>query len=111
VEQALGATGPATMQPKRIPPPPSMSNTLTACLWIAGLVGNMLVEDMGLGVVAPFDASIAVMVLAGAIILVTWSENYGKTTHRSIGAQFSEALHAICAGVLTLGNARLGKVA
>jgi len=54
---------------------------------------------MGLGPVAPFDASIAVMLLAGVVILATWSENYGKTTHRSIGAQFNEALLAIYAGV------------
>lgn len=39
---------------------------------VAGLVGNYLVEDMGLGRVAPFDAAIVVLMAGGAMIMVSW---------------------------------------
>ncbi len=38
---------------------------------VAGLVGNYLVEDMGLGRVAPFDAAIVVLMAGGAMIMVS----------------------------------------
>ncbi|KDD74397.1 DUF791 hypothetical protein, partial [Helicosporidium sp. ATCC 50920] len=44
----------------------------------AGLVAQSLVEAFALGPVAPFDAAILVMLLGGAIVAVTWNENYGE---------------------------------
>jgi hypothetical protein len=37
---------------------------------VSALVGNVLVEDLGLGRVAPFDAAVAVLGIGAAIILV-----------------------------------------
>eukprot|EP00775_Hariotina_reticulata_P009733 gene9733-9891_t len=62
----------------------------------AGLVGNVLVEDLGLGPVAPFDAAIVVLVLGGIAIQLTWEENYGdKGSTRPLAAQFKQALQII----------------
>lgn len=45
---------------------------------LAGLVGNVLVVNMKLGPVAPFDAAILVLLIGGVVISLTWSENYGQ---------------------------------
>jgi hypothetical protein len=37
---------------------------------VSALVGNVLVEDMGLGRVAPFDAAIVVLTAGAAVIAV-----------------------------------------
>mmetsp|Transcript_5039 Transcript_5039/g.10932 ORF Transcript_5039/g.10932 Transcript_5039/m.10932 type:complete len:498 (-) Transcript_5039:665-2158(-) len=62
---------------------------------LSGLLGNVLVEDLGLGAVAPFDAAIAVMVIGGIIVASTWPENYGDESYTSLGQQFSVAMKAI----------------
>lgn len=61
----------------------------------AGFFGDFLVERMGLGRVAPFDAAIVFMLVGGAIMLATWPENYGDTSTKNLGAQFEKAWTAI----------------
>jgi hypothetical protein len=65
---------------------------------VAGFAGNYLVENMGLGRVAPFDAAIVSMVLGGVVMLRTWSENYGDRSSRGVGEQFERAWAAIVGG-------------
>eukprot|EP00197_Chlamydomonas_leiostraca_P000546 CAMPEP_0202886740 /NCGR_PEP_ID=MMETSP1391-20130828/42328_1 /ASSEMBLY_ACC=CAM_ASM_000867 /TAXON_ID=1034604 /ORGANISM="Chlamydomonas leiostraca, Strain SAG 11-49" /LENGTH=483 /DNA_ID=CAMNT_0049570015 /DNA_START=113 /DNA_END=1564 /DNA_ORIENTATION=+ len=62
---------------------------------LSGLVGNVLVEDMGLGPVAPFDAAIAVMTIGGCVIWLSWPENYGDSSGHSLANQFKAAAVAI----------------
>ena len=45
---------------------------------VSGLVAHTLVEALGLGAVAPFDAAHAVLLLGGLVVLATWTENYGE---------------------------------
>ena len=45
---------------------------------VSGLVAHTLVEALGLGAVAPFDAAHAVLLLGGVVVLATWTENYGE---------------------------------
>ncbi len=52
-----------------------LGNGLVAIL--AGLVANTLVTGMQLGPTAPFDAAATCLTVGGAIIALTWSENYG----------------------------------
>ena len=70
---------------------------------LSGLLGNVLVEGAGLGPTAPFDAAIIVMLVGGAVVLATWTENYGgggvDAGANSIGQQFKEAIVAIAAGM------------
>ena len=56
-----------------------MGNGLMAIL--AGLLGHILVETLALGPVAPFDAAALVLLVGGALVLFTWPENYGDSTH------------------------------
>ena len=56
-----------------------MGNGLMAIL--AGLLGHVLVETLALGPVAPFDAAALVLLAGGALVLFTWPENYGDSTH------------------------------
>ncbi|NXK57194.1 MFSD5 protein, partial [Chauna torquata] len=44
----------------------------------AGVVANAFAEWLGLGPVAPFMVSIPLLVLAGALAVKDWDENYGK---------------------------------
>ncbi|GLC35439.1 hypothetical protein PLESTB_000207000 [Pleodorina starrii] len=63
---------------------------------LSGLAGNLLVEDLRLGPVAPFDAAIVVMLAGGVLVLATWGENYGDPNNRrSLGAQLMHGLAAI----------------
>eukprot|EP00798_Chlamydomonas_sp_ICE-L_P030094 gene30094-35059_t len=71
-----------------------VGNGLVAIL--AGLVANYLVESLKLGPVAPFDASATVLLLGGAVIMFSWSENYGDTkSNNSLNHQFKLAFAAI----------------
>eukprot|EP00891_Asterochloris_glomerata_P001066 jgi/Astpho2/1066/e_gw1.00017.7.1_t len=56
-----------------------VGNGLVAIL--AGLLGHVLVESLSLGPVAPFDAAALVLLAGGAVVLFTWPENYGDSTH------------------------------
>lgn len=68
----------------------------------SGLLGNVLVEDLSLGPVAPFDAAIVVLLLGGVAIQLTWAENYGSKgtiMTEMLGGQFGQAIHTIRTGV------------
>lgn len=66
---------------------------------IAGLVANTLAGTLNFGPVSPFDAAMCVLAVGMAIILMTWSENYGDQTEgKSIIDQFTRAASAIASG-------------
>ena len=46
----------------------------------AGLLAHTLVLTLSLGPVAPFDAAAVVLLVGGAIIATTWTENTGEST-------------------------------
>jgi hypothetical protein len=65
---------------------------------LSGLGGNVLVEDLHYGPVAPFDAAMVIMLVGGAIILSTWPESYGDVHHVNMRVQFKEAFKCILGG-------------
>lgn len=71
----------------------------------SGLLGNLLVEGLGLGPVAPFDAAAAVLLAGGAAIHVSWTENYGDRGAGDLGGQFRHALTTIWNGACVGGEA------
>ncbi|BAT11688.1 Os10g0519600, partial [Oryza sativa Japonica Group] len=63
---------------------------------IAGLFANLLADNLGFGPVAPFDAAACFLAIGMAIILSSWSENYGDTSdNKDLIAQFKVAAKAI----------------
>ncbi|KAK4601212.1 hypothetical protein RGQ29_010682 [Quercus rubra] len=69
-------------------------NGLVAIL--SGLFGNLLVDTLGLGPVAPFDAASCFLAIGMAIILSSWSENYGDPSeNKDLLTQFKGAAVAI----------------
>ncbi|XP_010919323.1 uncharacterized protein [Elaeis guineensis] len=63
---------------------------------ISGLFANVLVDNLGLGPVAPFDAAAILLAIAMVIILPSWSENYGDPSESNdLIAQFKVAAVAI----------------
>ena len=67
---------------------------------VAGLTAHLLVETLAFGPVAPFDAAGIVMVVGGAIIMTTWTENFGDASDRlSFLAQCTKAAQAIARGM------------
>jgi hypothetical protein len=64
----------------------------------SGQIGDTLVERLQLGRVAPFDAAIVAMLIGGVVILMTWGENYGDSSSKSLTQQFNKAWAAIEAG-------------
>lgn len=71
---------------------------------VSGLLASFLVDRMGLGPVAPFDASIAVLLAGGAVVATSWAENYGDAAHRAeplmagLRRQFATAFGEILGG-------------
>lgn len=66
---------------------------------VAGLFGNFLVDTLALGPVAPFDAALCVLAIGMAIILSSWSENYGDPSdNKDLLTQFRGAAVAIASG-------------
>ena len=59
---------------------------------------------MQMGPVAPFDASMVVLLLGGAVIAATWPENYGDAARHNVPMlaglkeQFAVAVGAIMGG-------------
>ncbi|CAI7750813.1 unnamed protein product [Closterium sp. NIES-54] len=71
-----------------------LGNGLVAIL--SGLVANVLVTDLNLGPVAPFDAASVLLAGGMAVIVGTWSENYGDSDQsHGLLLQFQLAYHAI----------------
>ncbi|KAF3434205.1 hypothetical protein FNV43_RR25308 [Rhamnella rubrinervis] len=63
---------------------------------VSGLFGNLLVDTLGFGPVAPFDAAACLLAVGMAIILGSWGENYGdQTENKNLLAQFKGAAVAI----------------
>lgn len=105
-----GLTTHTARPPPPLCPPPCpqsvfVGNGLMAIL--AGLVASYLVDKLKLGPVAPFDASAAVLLAGGAVITLTWPENYGAPSHRGgaeegllggMKEQFAKAAGAIMGG-------------
>ncbi|GFP93678.1 molybdate-anion transporter [Phtheirospermum japonicum] len=63
---------------------------------ISGLFGNMLVDYLNLGPVSPFDAAAIILAIGMAIIISSWSENYGDPSdNKDLLTQFRGAAVAI----------------
>lgn len=66
---------------------------------VAGLFANFLADNMGFGPVSPFDAAACVLAIGMAIILSSWSENYGDSSDsKDLITQFKVAAKAIASG-------------
>ncbi|XP_057950806.1 uncharacterized protein LOC131145636 isoform X2 [Malania oleifera] len=71
-----------------------LGNGLVAIL--SGLFGNILVDALSLGPVAPFDAASCFLAIGMVVILSSWSENYGDTSEsKDLLTQFKGAAVAI----------------
>ncbi|KAK3030653.1 hypothetical protein RJ639_035857 [Escallonia herrerae] len=71
-----------------------LGNGLVAIL--SGLFGNILVDSLSLGPVAPFDAAACFLAIGMAIILSSWTENYGDPSeNKDLLSQFKGAAAAI----------------
>uniref|UniRef100_A0A0D3BG34 Major facilitator superfamily (MFS) profile domain-containing protein n=1 Tax=Brassica oleracea var. oleracea TaxID=109376 RepID=A0A0D3BG34_BRAOL len=78
-----------------------LGNGLVAIL--SGLFGNLLVDTFSCGPVAPFDAAACILAIGMAIILTTWSENYGDPSDsKDLLTQFKVAAIAIASGSKTV---------
>lgn len=76
-----------------------LGNGLVAIL--AGLFGNLLVGTLHLGPVAPFDAASCFLAIGMAVIMASWSENYGDASEsKDLLTQFRGAAVAIASGKL-----------
>ncbi|PAN51964.1 hypothetical protein GQ55_9G643400 [Panicum hallii var. hallii] len=63
---------------------------------VSGLFANLLAENLGFGPVAPFDAAACFLAIGMAIIMSSWSENYGDPSEsKDLMAQFKVAAKAI----------------
>ncbi|KAJ6802304.1 molybdate-anion transporter-like [Iris pallida] len=63
---------------------------------VAGLFANMLMDNLGFGPVAPFDAAACFLAIGMAIILSTWTENFGDPSeNKDLVTQFKGAALAI----------------
>ncbi|KAK9103942.1 hypothetical protein Sjap_021196 [Stephania japonica] len=72
-------------------------NGLVAIL--SGLLGNVLTDALGFGPVAPFDAAACFLAIGMAIILSSWTENYGDPSEsKDLLTQFKGAAVAIASG-------------
>jgi hypothetical protein len=68
---------------------------------VSGLFANLLAENLGFGPVAPFDAAACFLAIGMAIIMSSWSENYGDPSEsKDLMAQFKVAAKAIASGML-----------
>lgn len=67
---------------------------------MSGLFGNVLVDTLSLGPVAPFDAASCFLAIGMAVILSTWTENYGDPSdNKDLLTQFKGAAVAIASGI------------
>lgn len=76
-----------------------LGNGLVAIL--AGLFGNVLVDTLSLGPVAPFDAAACFLAIGMAVIMSSWTENYGDPSdNKDLLTQFRGAAVAIASGIV-----------
>ncbi|CAI0441797.1 unnamed protein product [Linum tenue] len=74
-----------------------LGNGLVAIL--SGLFGNVLVDTLALGPVAPFDAAACFLAIGMAVIMSSWPENYGDASEgKDLLSQFKAAAVAIASG-------------
>ncbi|KAF6136209.1 hypothetical protein GIB67_001618 [Kingdonia uniflora] len=67
---------------------------------IAGLFGNVLADTLGFGPVAPFDAAACFLAIGMAIIMSSWSENFGDPSEsKDLFTQFKGAAVAIASAL------------
>ncbi|CAI9284121.1 unnamed protein product [Lactuca saligna] len=63
---------------------------------LAGLFGNLLVGSLSMGPVAPFDAASIFLAIGMAIIISSWTENYGDSSEsKDLMTQFRGAAVAV----------------
>ncbi|MBA0718873.1 hypothetical protein Golax_006595 [Gossypium laxum] len=80
-----------------------LGNGLVAIL--SGLFGNLLVDSLSLGPVAPFDAAACFLAIGMAIILSSWTENFGDPSeNKDLLTQFKGAAVAIASGLLVVSH-------
>lgn len=66
---------------------------------VSGLFGNLLVDTLGFGPVSPFDAAACFLAIGMAVIMSSWSENYGDPSeNKDLLTQFKGAAVAIASG-------------
>jgi hypothetical protein len=66
---------------------------------VSGLFRNVLVGALALGPVAPFDAAACFLAIGMAIIMSSWTENYGDAyENKDLLTQFKGAAVAIAYG-------------
>lgn len=66
---------------------------------VSGLFGNLLVGTLDFGPVAPFDAAACFLAIGMAVILSSWTENYGDPSeNKDLFSQFRGAAVAIASG-------------
>ncbi|KAG5010309.1 hypothetical protein JHK87_018824 [Glycine soja] len=76
-------------------------NGLVAILF--GLFGNVLVDTLALGPVAPFDVALCFLAIGMAIILSSWTENFGDPSeNKDLLTQFRGATMAIASVSMAL---------
>ena len=74
-----------------------LGNGLVAIL--SGLFANSLADTLGFGPVSPFDAAACFLAIEMAIILSTWTKNYGDPSeNKDLITQFKGAAIAIASG-------------
>ncbi|XP_074572477.1 uncharacterized protein LOC141828981 isoform X1 [Curcuma longa] len=65
---------------------------------VSGLFANLVADTLGFGPVAPFDSAACFLAIGMAIILSSWSENYGDPSEsKDLMGQFKAAAAAIAA--------------
>ncbi|XP_031484139.1 uncharacterized protein LOC116253457 [Nymphaea colorata] len=63
---------------------------------VSGLFANLITDTLGFGPVAPFDAAACFLAIGMAIILSSWTENYGDPSeNKDLLTQFKGAAVAI----------------
>ncbi|CAN6461969.1 unnamed protein product [Victoria cruziana] len=63
---------------------------------VSGLFANLIADTLGFGPVAPFDAAACFLAIGMAIILSSWTENYGDPSeNKDLLTQFKGAAVAI----------------
>ena len=66
---------------------------------VSGLFANLLADTLSFGPVAPFDAAACFLAIGMAIILSSWTENYGDSSEsKDLFTQFRGAAVAIASG-------------